>query len=397
MLPLVPGRDIDVPRIADSIGTLIGYWDHFLQYGNSANYYIPKVDRVGKVLLHCARWWSNSVHSSFRHGVAYLLDADERQKKRRTEDALKKEKGTTSRFISSTQHKVLGSTTSTREPIVAFPPSYDHIKASFPDNTPQREVLGLSFPIHNEVESKSNNDPEDTLSPYGDEVDYEPTPSPPEPFEINDMDVPFGENVDIHLDSAVGDSRSEIPIIAKSFLIDRIMDTMKTFNRRKFRSAREEVSKYCQCLSTLGIDTSELESRIKPIFDHAEAIEELESSPNFIPTVRLMNANENLALRKRKLASHISTKSFLLQATESVSLQLQQTREKIRELEESISHLMSTEAELSLKLEVADDSLKKLTPTQEELQKDVVDAEKEHAAAIEGYNDSKESLVFENL
>nr|CAD1829262.1 unnamed protein product [Ananas comosus var. bracteatus] len=126
------------------------------------------------------------------------------------------------------------------------------------------------------VESKSNNDLEDALSPYGDEVDYEPTPSPPEPFENNDMDVPLDENVGIHLDSGTGDSQSEIPIVAKSFLIDRIMDTMKTFNRRKFRSAREEVSKYCQCLSSLGIDISELERRIKPIFDHAEVIEELE-------------------------------------------------------------------------------------------------------------------------
>nr|CAD1825907.1 unnamed protein product [Ananas comosus var. bracteatus] len=223
------------------------------------------------------------------------------------------------------------------------------------------------------VESKSNNDPEDALSPYGDEVDYEPTPSPPEPFENNDMDVPFDDNVDIPLDSGARDSRSEIPIIAKSFLIDRIMDIMKTFNRRKFRSAREEVSKYCQCLSALGIDTSELERRVKHIFDHAEAIEELESSLNFIPTVRLMNADENLALRKRKLASHISTKVF------------------------SFKLLKSTEAELSLKLEVADDSLKKLTPTQEELQKDVVDAEKEHVAALEGYNDSKESTGLREL
>nr|CAD1831573.1 unnamed protein product [Ananas comosus var. bracteatus] len=122
----------------------------------------------------------------------------------------------------------------------------------------------------NSTESKSNNDPEDALSPYGDEVDYEPTPSPPEPFENNDMDVPLDENVGIHLDSGTGDSQSEIPIVAKSFLIDRIMDTMKTFNHRKFRSAREEVSKYCQCLSSLGIDISELERHIKPIFDHAE-------------------------------------------------------------------------------------------------------------------------------
>nr|CAD1820462.1 unnamed protein product [Ananas comosus var. bracteatus] len=236
----------------------------------------------------------------------------------------------------------------------------------------ETNLNSTSFP----VESKSNNDPEDALSP---------------------TDVPFDKNVDIRLDSGARDSRSETPIIAKSFLIDRIMDTMKTFNRRKFRSAREEVSKYCQCLSALGIDTSEFERRVKHIFDHAEAIEELESSPNFIPTVRLMNADENLALRKRKLASHISTKSSLLQATESVSLQLQQTREKIRELEESISHLKSTEAELSLKLEVADDSLKKLTPTQEELQKDVVDAEKEHVAALEGYNDSKESTGLREL
>nr|CAD1833618.1 unnamed protein product [Ananas comosus var. bracteatus] len=247
------------------------------------------------------------------------------------------------------------------------------------------------------VESKSNNDPEDALSPYGDEVDYEPTPSPPEALENNDMDVPLDENVGIHLDSGTGDSQSEIPIVAKSFLIDRIMDVMKTFNRRKFRSAREEVSKYCQCLSSLGIDISELERCIKPIFDHAEAIEELESSSNFISAVRLMDADENLALRKRKLASHISTKSSLLQATESVSLELQQTREKIRELEESILHLKSTEAKLTLRLEVADDSLKKLTPTEEELQKDVVDAEKKHAAAIEGCNDSKEPTGLREL
>nr|CAD1837681.1 unnamed protein product [Ananas comosus var. bracteatus] len=239
------------------------------------------------------------------------------------------------------------------------------------------ESPSLGFP----VESKSNNDPEDALSPYGDEVDYEPTPSPPEAL---DMDVPLDENVGVHLDSGTGDSQSEIPIVAKSFLIDRIMDIMKTFNRRKFRSAREEVSKYCQCLSSLGIDTSELERRVKHIFDHVEAIEELESSSNFIPVVRLVNADENLVLRKRKLASYISTKSSLLQATESVSLELQQTRGKIRELEESILHL-------TLRLKVADDSLKKLTPTEEELQKDVVDAEKEYAAAIEGCNDSKES------
>nr|CAD1821780.1 unnamed protein product [Ananas comosus var. bracteatus] len=240
------------------------------------------------------------------------------------------------------------------------------------------ESPSLGFP----VESKSNNDPEDALSPYDDEVDYEPTPSPPEALENNDMDVPLDENVGIRLDRGTGDSQSEIPIVAKSFLIDRIMDTMKTFNRRKFRSAREEVSKYCQCLFSLGIDIFELERQ---------------SSPNFISAVRLMNADENMALRKRKLASHISTKSSLLQATGSVSLELQQTREKIKELEESILHLKSTEAELTLRLEVADDSLKKLIPTEEELQKDVVDAEKEYAAAIEGCNDSKESTGLREL
>nr|CAD1842404.1 unnamed protein product [Ananas comosus var. bracteatus] len=258
---------------------------------------------------------------------------------------------------------------------------------------------------------------EDDISPYDDElVDYGSTPSPPKYIEdpLTDVvdigvssfseacathheDVPLDENVGIRLDSDTGDSQSEIPIVAKSFLIDRLMDTMKTFNRHKFRSAREEVSKYCQCLSSLGIDISELERRIKPIFDHAEAIEELESSPNFISAVRLMNADENLALRKRKLASHISTKSSLLQATGSVSLELQQIREKIKELEESILHLKSTEKELTLRLEVADDSLEKLIPTEEELQNDVVDAEKEYTATIEGCNDSKESTGFREL
>ncbi|XP_020089004.1 uncharacterized protein LOC109710681 [Ananas comosus] len=238
--------------------------------------------------------------------------------------------------------------------------------------------------------SKSNIDPEDALSPYGDEVDYEFTPSPPE---VKNTD----ENIDVRSDSGTGCSRNEIPIVAKSFLTDRIIDIVKTFDRRQFKSAQEEVSKYCQCLSALGFDTSELERRIKPIFDHAEVIEELVSSPNFVPFVRVMDAGDNLALSQRKLASHMATKDSLLQATRNVSLQLQQTREKIKELEESISHLKSTEAELSLQLEVADDSLKKLQPSQEELQQDVVNAEKEHAAATEVYNDSKESTGLREL
>nr|CAD1820419.1 unnamed protein product [Ananas comosus var. bracteatus] len=105
--------------------------------------------------------------------------------------------------------------------------------------------------------SKSNIDPEDALSPYGDEVDYEFTPSPPE---VKNTD----ENIDVRSDSGAGCSRNEIPIVAKSFLTDRIIDIVKTFDRRQFKSAQEEVSKYCQCLSALVFDTSELERRINP-------------------------------------------------------------------------------------------------------------------------------------
>ncbi|XP_020081475.1 uncharacterized protein LOC109705131 isoform X1 [Ananas comosus] len=244
------------------------------------------------------------------------------------------------------------------------------------------------------VESKLDDDLVDALSPYGDEVDYEPTPSPPE---APDMGVPLDKDVGINMSSGTGGFQSEVPIAVRSFLIDRIKDIMKTFNRRKFRSAREEVSKYCQYLSSLGIDVSELERRIEPVFDHAEAIEELESSPSFASAVRLVNADEDLALKERKLASHISTKSSILKASEGVSLELQQTREKIRELEEHILQLKSTEAELSFKLEVADDSLKKLTPTEEELQKDVADAEREYAAATEDCKASKESAGLRGL
>nr|CAD1835686.1 unnamed protein product [Ananas comosus var. bracteatus] len=254
---------------------------------------------------------------------------------------------------------------------------------------------------------------EGDVSPYDDEfADHVSIPSPSRCIEdpltdVADIGVSSfneasptrqeDENIDVRSDSGTGCSRNEIPIVAKSFLTDRIIDIVKTFDRRQFKSAQEEVSKYCQCLSALGFDTSELERRIKPIFDHAEVIEELVSSPNFVPFVRVMDAGDNLALSRRKLASHMATKDSLLQATRNVSLQLQQTREKIKELEESISHLKSTEAELSLQLEVADDSLKKLQPSQEELQQDVVNAEKEHAAATEVYNDSKESTGLREL
>nr|CAD1826011.1 unnamed protein product [Ananas comosus var. bracteatus] len=267
----------------------------------------------------------------------------------------------------------------------------------------QREVLGLSFPIHEDDKSKHVSfmfcseyqhmvPPFLLQDPLTDVADIGVS-SFNEAFPTRQED----ENIDVRSDSGAGCSRNEIPIVAKSFLTDRIIDIVKTFDRRQFKSAQEEVSKYCQCLSALGFDTSELERRIKPIFDHAEVIEELVSSPNFVPFVRVMDAGDNLALSRRKLASHMATKDSLLQATRNVSLQLQQTREKIKELEESISHLKSTEAELSLQLEVADDSLKKLQPSQEELQQDVVNAEKEHAAATEVYNDSKESTGLREL
>ncbi|XP_020081395.1 uncharacterized protein LOC109705045 [Ananas comosus] len=106
-----------------------------------------------------------------------------------------------------------------RERVVDVPATEAHKRARL-----ETDSKSTDFP----VESKLDDDPADALSPYGDEVDYEPTPSPPEAL---DMGVPLDEDVDIYVGSDTGGSQSEVPIGVRSFLIDRIKDIMKTVNR----------------------------------------------------------------------------------------------------------------------------------------------------------------------
>ncbi|XP_020081335.1 uncharacterized protein LOC109704984 [Ananas comosus] len=148
-------ESINVPKLASHLGTLARCWNHFLRYGTSTNYFIPKKDRIGKPTLHYARWWSNSVHSSFKHGVGYLLNTDDPRKKKKKSAIIGKDSDFDERLTSSNvrDERVLNIPEPKGKELDLFP-EYDHIQADLSDDSPQREVLGLSFPIHEDDRSK---------------------------------------------------------------------------------------------------------------------------------------------------------------------------------------------------------------------------------------------------
>ncbi|XP_020081659.1 uncharacterized protein LOC109705334 [Ananas comosus] len=226
-------ESINVPKLANHLGTLAGCWNHFLRYGTSTNYFIPKEDRIGKPTLHYTRWWSNSVHSSFKHGVGYLLNADDPRKKKKK--SVMKNSTFEGRLNSSNviNERVLNSPEPEGKQLDLFP-EYDHIQAGPSDDSSQFEVIGLSFPIHEDDRYKKSKEVlimdsptgesqigksgsiEDDISPYDDELVSKPSP-PKDPLtDVADIGVSsFSEACATHHEDE-GAKKDDDSIVEKS-------------------------------------------------------------------------------------------------------------------------------------------------------------------------------------
>nr|CAD1842507.1 unnamed protein product [Ananas comosus var. bracteatus] len=268
---------------------------------------------------------------------------------------------------------------------ISISPSYDHIQASFPDNTPQREVLGLSFPIHNEVSYFFSflffslfffilwfqNFVKGTSMEACTNI-FEVHPTNIETFKTCNMESSSQNNKDPSPNIVADVTRKKLSLNVSSIIESQ----------------------------TGGAGT--MEDDISPYDDELVDYRSTPSPPKYIEDPLTDVTGIGVSSFSEAYPTHHEDVPF----DENVDIRLDSGARDFRSetpiiaksfLIDRIMDTMKTFNCRKFRLEVADDSLKKLTPTEEELQKDVIDAEKEHAAAIEGCNDSKESTGLREL
>nr|CAD1827382.1 unnamed protein product [Ananas comosus var. bracteatus] len=169
-----------LPGNLASTGVLAGYWLDLTQISLSLKFFIPDGSRCGKPSSYYARWWTNSLYSYFQHGVNFLVERESCPKKK-NEDLPEGP-------ISSPLSFELCDSSKRIEILRNFPcllrgASFTYSEGIV-EELPLPTLEGFTLPIPRdtveELHSAAPIEVEQILpSHYDDEVDYEPSPSPP--------------------------------------------------------------------------------------------------------------------------------------------------------------------------------------------------------------------------
>nr|CAD1839818.1 unnamed protein product [Ananas comosus var. bracteatus] len=257
-------------------------------------------------------------------------------------------------------------------------------------------------------------------SHYDDEVDYEPSPSPPA------CTSPSSKEGDVDQETTVGhavvqeevavttveESTSLVEKISEkialdldptiteyvgSTLIGQVIDMIKTSSYRDYKTVQERVRSHCRSLSSFGINISNLEMRLQRLFDGAAAIEKVMSLPTFASSARLVTAEENLDLLEKELETCLSSQNSLRQNLEQYSSEFARQENEMAELEKVLADKRAANAELSNRINMAKNCLQELDLTQEKIEGKSAEAERELIEAKEGYIATMELATLRDL